>query len=63
MLINVKIATRQSGSTEDTQRFSIPLVGEGNVSNTIDNMESQNKHSHAPSNYYALYHFSYNITS
>ncbi|CAH1445246.1 unnamed protein product [Lactuca virosa] len=41
-------ATRQSGSTEDTQRSSIPLVGEGNVSNTTDNMESQTEHSHAP---------------
>ncbi|CAH1413323.1 unnamed protein product [Lactuca virosa] len=41
-------ATRQSGSAEDTQRSSIPLVGEGNVSNTTDNMESQTEHSHAP---------------
>ncbi|CAI9269140.1 unnamed protein product [Lactuca saligna] len=48
MTFVVSIATRQSGSTEDTQRYAIPLVGEGNVSTTTHNMESQTKHSHAP---------------
>ena len=63
MLTNANSATEGSGSREDTQPASSPLVVEGNVSNTMHSMPSQSQISHALSKYYAFYYFICKITN
>ena len=40
-------ATGGSGSIEENQTTSVPLVGEGTVSNNMDNMQSESEMSNA----------------